>query len=72
MKLNNLSTSVLSVGQTLVIPIENSDIQRTYTVQRGDTLYSIAKKYNTTVEEIKRANNLSNNILSVGQNIIIP
>lgn len=72
MKLNNLSTSVLSVGQTLVIPTANNGIQRTYTVQRGDTLYSIAKKYNTTVEEIKRANNLPNNILSVGQNIIIP
>lgn len=71
MKINNLSTSVLTVGQTLVIPINNID-KKTYTVVNGDTLYSIARKYNTTVDEIKKLNNLTSNILSVGDTIIIP
>lgn len=43
-----------------------------YTVQKGDTLYSIAKKYNTTVDKIMRMNNLSTNMLSVGQKLVIP
>lgn len=43
------------------------------TVARGDTLYSIAKKYNTSVGEIARANNLSQPYnLSVGQKIVLP
>ena len=46
--------------------------QNTYTVQKGDSLWSIAKKYNTTVEELKAANNLSSNLLSIGQVLKIP
>ena len=64
MKLNNLSSNLLSIGQTLKIPTTSSI---TYTVQKGDSLYSIAKKYNTTVNEIKTKNNLTTNLLSIGQ-----
>ena len=42
-----------------------------YTVKKGDSLYSIAQKYNTTVDELKRKNNLSSNLLSIGQILII-
>ena len=64
MKLNNLSSNLLSIGQILKIPITSSN---TYTVQKGDSLYSIAKKFNTTVNEIKAKNNLTSNTLSIGQ-----
>ena len=43
-----------------------------YTVKRGDSLYSIAREYNTTVNEIKKLNNLTSNLLSIGQTIRIP
>ena len=43
-----------------------------YVVKKGDSLYSIAKKYNTTVEKIKAENNLVNNLLKIGQKITIP
>ena len=42
-----------------------------YTVKRGDTLYSISKKYNVSVDKIMKKNNLKTNNLSVGQKLKI-
>ena len=42
-----------------------------YTVKKGDTLYSISKLYNTTVEAIKQQNNLRSTALKIGQQLII-
>ena len=44
----------------------------TYKVVKGDTLYSIARKFNTTVDELKSLNNLTSNTLSIGQILKIP
>ena len=74
--LNNLSSNLLNIGQTLKIPTnatsEDTSNYKTYTVVSGDSLYSIAKKYNTTVDAIKDLNNLSSNLLSIGQTLKIP
>lgn len=44
-----------------------------YTVQKGDTLYRIARKFNITVAELARINNLNDrNRLSIGMGLIIP
>ncbi|MDX1544327.1 MAG: LysM peptidoglycan-binding domain-containing protein, partial [Christiangramia sp.] len=43
------------------------EISDSYVVRKGDTLYSIAKRYNTTVEELKRNNDLVGNTISIGQ-----
>lgn len=43
-----------------------------YIVTKGDTLYSISKRFNTTVEDLKALNNLSSNILAIGQELKIP
>lgn len=67
-KLNNLTTTALDVNDELKIPTStSSSTSRKYTVQKGESLYSIAKKFNTTVDEIKRKNNLTSNLLSIGQ-----
>ena len=69
-KLNNLTNNNLVVGQVLKIPQVVSSNQ-TYIVKSGDSLYSIAKKYNTTVDSIKKKNNLGSNNLKIGQKLII-
>ena len=78
-RLNNLTSNVLSIGQVLKIPSSessntgsNTGTTNTYVVKSGDSLYSIARKYNTTVDEIKRLNNLSSNLLNIGQVLKIP
>lgn len=44
-----------------------------YKVEKGDTLYSISRKYQITVAELRAANNLSeNDIIKIGQKLIIP
>ena len=46
---------------------------RTYTIQYGDTLSAIARKYNTTVDAIMKLNQITNaNLLKVGQVLKIP
>jgi len=42
-----------------------------YEVKKGDTLYSIARKHETTVADLKRINDLTSNTLSIGQKLII-
>lgn len=68
--LNNLTTNMLSIGQKLNIPVIE-EVSNVYTVKSGDNLYSIARKFNTTVNDIKSKNNLSSNTLSIGQKLII-
>ena len=43
----------------------------THTVVKGDTLYSISKKYNTTVDAIRQMNGLEDNIISIGQTLVV-
>ena len=73
--INNIMGTNIKVGQILKIPNNdgtNPDSMFTYTVKKGDSLYSIAKRYDTTVDEIKRFNNLKSNNLSIGQKLNIP
>ena len=69
--LNGLTTNNLSIGQILLLP-SNTPITNTYTVKSGDSLWSIAKKYNTTVNDLKSLNNLTTNTLSIGQILRLP
>lgn len=70
-ELNSLTTTTLQIGDKLLVPIQ-TNIEQTYIVKRGDTLWSIAKENNITVNELKEKNNLTTNLLSIGQTLIIP
>ena len=71
-KLNNLTSNNLSIGQQLKVPIVSEDNDELiYTVKAGDTLYGISKKYGVSVDTIKKNNNLNNNNLVIGQQLII-
>ena len=70
--INKLTTDSLAIGQILKIPSKEESNTSTYTVVKGDTLYGIANKYNTTVSELKSLNNLTNNTLSIGQVLKVP
>lgn len=52
-----------------IVNNSNSNDPSLYEVQKGDTLYSISKKFNILVDDLKRKNNLSDNTLSVGQRL---
>lgn len=70
---------VVSEGKITVKNQSNSTSQnptssnaRTHKVEAGDTLFNISKRYNTTVEALKKHNNLTTTNLSLGQLLIIP
>lgn len=72
-KLNNLSNLTLQIGDKIKIPTSQDEKPtRIYIVKSGDTLWSIAKANGISVNELKSANNLTNNLLSLGQELIIP
>ena len=47
----------------------NSNDPNLYEVQKGDTLYSISKKFNVLVDDLKQKNNLLDNAISIGQKL---
>lgn len=57
------------IGVTYKLP--DSQTGDYYIVQKGDSLWSIAKKYNTTVDNLKKINNLNSTLLSIGQKLKI-
>jgi len=59
------------MGKPVTNQTANSSKIGTYLVQSGDTLYSISKKFNLTVETLKNYNGLRNNDISVGQTLYV-
>jgi membrane-bound lytic murein transglycosylase D len=80
---NDINGSLLRVGQTLMLPqlagsptapatstLAGADSLR-YRIQPGDNLWTIARAHGTTVNRIKRDNNLSSNGLTVGETLVL-
>jgi LysM repeat protein len=70
-------SSTLEVGQILKVPYEKKAVKSipagatTHKVAPKETMYSISKTYGVSVDELKKWNNLTDNSLSVGQEIIV-
>ena len=77
---NNLSSDLIHVGQKLTIPTGgnthiagfNPIAMSNYIVVKGDTLGKIAQRHAISIRELKAANNLSRDLILVGQNLRIP
>ncbi len=72
---NPSSDGGISVGKLLRVPYTPKPKQAatavTHAVAQGETLYSIARQYNVTVDELKKWNNLTDNEISLGQTLNI-
>lgn len=72
---NNLKNDMIYVGQKLVVSqsanssSQTSSSQVTYTVKSGDTLYRVAATNNLTVAQLKSLNNLTSDMILVGQKL---
>ncbi len=69
---NNLNSDVITIGQVLTIPLKSTGMPSLYVVQKGDNLWSIANKYGVSINQIRMVNNLTSDVLSIGQTLIIP
>lgn len=67
---NFLENDIIYIGQVLSIPMSEAGMSNanvTYTVQPGDTLWSISRRYNTTVNTLKLLNGLTSDLITPGQ-----
>lgn len=71
-RLNGLSSDLLNIGQVLQIPASQASGYVEYIVRAGDTLWTLARRYGTTVEAIVALNGLSGDMLTIGQILKIP
>ena len=55
----------------VVKSVETKSKYKEYQVSQGDTLYSISKKFNVSIDDLKKKNNISDNALSIGQSLIV-
>lgn len=72
--LNKLTTDVLKIGQLLLVPIKGTKppTNFSYTVRSGDTLWLLSQRFNVTIIAIKTLNNLTSDVLQIGQILLIP
>lgn len=76
MKINNLTSDLINIGKVLTVPnainSTTSINSNAYIVKAGDTLWNIAKRYNTTVENLMNINNLTSDVIMIGQRLTLP
>ncbi len=68
-----INPSRIFAGQVINLPVTNTGASKTYVVQRGDTLRSIASRFGTTTAILQSLNGLADpNKIFVGQTLIVP
>lgn len=71
---NSGSLVSLNIGQKVLIPFIIQYVQKgakMHTVRSSETLFSISRLYNVKVEDLKRWNNLADNAISIGQDLVV-
>jgi len=86
-KLNKISSDIVAKGVKLKVPSEsnisygdnkvnkskkNKENNRKYKVKKGDTIGTIANKFDVSINELKKVNKIKGNNLKVGQQLVIP
>ncbi len=71
-RLNGLTGDMLYIGQVLRIPGTQTGGYQEYTVQAGDSLWLLSRRFGTTVETIMQLNGLTSDLIVVGQILKIP
>lgn len=61
--------SIVVTASTKMNTKAKKGLNKSYTVKKGDTLYSIARKYEISVSDLKKINKLKNNTISIGQRL---
>ncbi|MDR1554444.1 MAG: LysM peptidoglycan-binding domain-containing protein [Campylobacteraceae bacterium] len=71
---NTVASNMLKPGQKLIIPVMHAASQASqyYTIKSGDTLLSISSKYNLSVAQLKKINNIEGEIIYPGLKLEIP
>lgn len=72
---NGLWTDSLRIGQRITIPTGTAATSAsgwTYTVKRGDTLYTISQRVGVPVNTLRSVNGLASDTLRIGQRLTIP
>jgi membrane-bound lytic murein transglycosylase D len=74
---NKLRSNVLSIKQTLIIPIKHNKMfsvrkgKFVYKVRMGDTLGKISRRFSVSVQRLREVNNISGNMIKVGDRIVV-
>ncbi|MEM9445626.1 MAG: LysM peptidoglycan-binding domain-containing protein [Verrucomicrobiota bacterium] len=74
---NGLKQDTILIGQKLEIPSPSNQkshkvVKKTYTVKKGDTISTIARKMNSHISAIRSENKLRNDLIYIGQKIVVP
>lgn len=68
-----MANQALVPGALIVVPAKNDNMFMKYVVRKGDNLYSIAQRYNTTAQQLLKLNGLSeNDYIYPDEEILVP
>ena len=72
-KINGTNDIILTEGTLIIVPDNNEDIFKVYTVKKGDTIYSIASNYNISIENLLTLNGFNlDDYIYENQQILVP
>ena len=78
MDLNNLKTAAIKPKTDLIVPVGSAPIsspsvsEKVYVIRMGDTLESVAQKFDISVAQLVKVNKKKNALVKVGESIVIP